>query len=273
MNYTAHPFADMFPMMGDAELKQLADDIRQNGQREPICAVGRELLDGRNRYRACQMAGVKPKVEQYAGDDLLGFVLSKNLHRRHLTESQRAMIAAKLANMKREDTLKQGPRFPNLENGDHPPVSIPKAAEMLNVGTSNIYKAKQVQRDGVPELVESVESGDVSLNAAELVSTLPAGEQAEAVGQGPDAVKAKAAEVKRAKQQKRPAPPAAKGPSRPAEFENKAKPKRLRGVGVIQANEALNVLHRIPADDPELEQAVNIITAWVNRQKGRMPRN
>lgn len=269
MNYTAHPLADLFPMMGEVELRQLAEDIAANGQREPIYLAAKQILDGRNRYRACELAGVSPRFEQYGGDDLLGFVVSKNLHRRHLTESQRAMVAAKLANMKHGGDRKTNDQAPNLELDA--PVSVPKAAEMLNVGASNVHKAKRVQRDGVPELAKAVESGDVSLNAAEMVSMLPPAEQAEAVQRGPEAVKAKAAEVRKEKEKVTATPKPAVPPA--AEVENRAKPKKLRGVGVITANEALNTLHKIPADDPELDQAVNIITAWVNRQKGRMSRN
>jgi hypothetical protein len=64
----------------------------------------------------------------------------------------RALVAAKLANMKREDTLKQNHRSPNREFGP-PPVSVGQAAESLKVGKSNVYKAKQVQATGVPALV------------------------------------------------------------------------------------------------------------------------
>jgi hypothetical protein len=43
---------------------------------------------------------VEPKVREHRGSDPVSFVLSLNLHRRHLNESQWAMVAARLANMK-----------------------------------------------------------------------------------------------------------------------------------------------------------------------------
>ena len=67
--------------------------------REPIVLFEGAILDGRNRYRACMAAGVDPRFEIYDGNDPLAYVISLNLKRRHLDESQRAMVAAKIANI------------------------------------------------------------------------------------------------------------------------------------------------------------------------------
>lgn len=99
----AHPVADIFPMMSDAELLDLVEDVRSHGLREPIWLHrdGR-IIDGRNRAIACQQLGIEPETRVFEGDDseLVAFVVSLNLHRRHLTESQRAMVAARIANLK-----------------------------------------------------------------------------------------------------------------------------------------------------------------------------
>lgn len=112
----------------------------------------------------------------YTGTDPLAFVLTKNLHRRHLSESQRAMVGSALANMK------QGERTDLEPSADlrkvQPPVSQSKAAEMLNISDRLISTAKQVERDGVPELTEQVKAGEVSLHAASEVAKLPKDEQA-----------------------------------------------------------------------------------------------
>src|ERR1041385_5743384 len=97
MKLEFHPIASLFPMMDDDELAELADDIRDQGQREPIILHEGKILDGRNRYLACERAAVEPIVENFSGDDPLAFVVSLNLIRRHLSESQRAMVAAKIA--------------------------------------------------------------------------------------------------------------------------------------------------------------------------------
>ena len=85
MNVKVHLVADLFPMMNDMELTELAEDIRANGQREACLFYRGQLLDGRNRWRACELLGREPKVckiEESHKFDPLQYVLSKNLHRR-----------------------------------------------------------------------------------------------------------------------------------------------------------------------------------------------
>jgi N6-adenosine-specific RNA methylase IME4 len=133
-----------------------------------------QVLDGRNRYRACLDAGSSPLFRDYLGNDPLGFVISKNLHRRHLTESQRAMIAAKLATLKRGDY-------------QHSPIggtSQAKAAELLNVGVRSVERAAEVRDRGAPELQREVERGNVSVSAAADVAGRPTNEQQEIVARG-----------------------------------------------------------------------------------------
>ena len=91
--YTDHPIAELFPLMSGADLAELAKDINENGQREDIVVYQGKILDGRNRYRACLLADVEPRVTSYIGTDPIRDVLSWNLHRRHLDVSQRAAIA------------------------------------------------------------------------------------------------------------------------------------------------------------------------------------
>jgi len=90
-----HPVADLFPMMTDDELDDLAADIKANGLIHPIVldAEGR-LIDGRNRLAGCQRAGVEPSFSALNGHDPVAFILSTNVSRRHMTKSQLAMVIA-----------------------------------------------------------------------------------------------------------------------------------------------------------------------------------
>lgn len=95
-----HPAAEVFPMLEDEELQELAADIAENGLHEPL-VIGevdgkKMLVDGRNRRRACELAKVEPTVRELNGEDPTAFVISANIHRRHLTVGQRAMSIAKI---------------------------------------------------------------------------------------------------------------------------------------------------------------------------------
>jgi hypothetical protein len=96
-----HPITEIIPMMRDDELHALAESIRAVGQIVQIVVDEKTnmIVDGRCRWRACEIAGVEPKIErrEFADDrDILDFIISMNVHRSHKTEDQCAMAAARL---------------------------------------------------------------------------------------------------------------------------------------------------------------------------------
>lgn len=93
-----HPLCTLFPRMSGDDFAALRDDIVANGQREPIILHDGMILDGGNRYRACVDAGIEPQFMKFGGGDVVSFVLSANLHRRHLTRGQHAAIVASVTN-------------------------------------------------------------------------------------------------------------------------------------------------------------------------------
>ena len=96
-----HPLSKIFPNLEGEAYAHFLEDIRRHGVREPITLFEGKILDGRNRYRAAIDAGVECPSKEYVGDDPLGFVISLNLKRRHLNESQRAMVASKIADLEK----------------------------------------------------------------------------------------------------------------------------------------------------------------------------
>ncbi|KAB2730714.1 hypothetical protein [Brucella intermedia] len=168
MTYPSHPLADIFPMIAEADLKVLAADIAANGQVEPILLLEGKVLDGRNRQAACGLAGVDPVYAEFTGADPLSFVLSKNLHRRHLTESQRAMAAAMVVDWER-----------GINQATARDANLPvwKAAQKFNVSHGLVGMAKRVKRDGIPELISAVKNGKVRVHRASHVARQGRAEQ------------------------------------------------------------------------------------------------
>jgi len=163
-----HPLADIFPLVEGQDFAELVDDIREHGLHEPIVVYEDKILDGRNRYRACEAAGKEPTFAAYTGDDPVAYVVSLNLRRRHLDESQRAMVAAKLA------TFGHGGDRSKSPSGD---LTQAKAADLLNVGKRSVERAAEVRDHGAPELVRAVEQGTVSITAAADIAGQPIDEQ------------------------------------------------------------------------------------------------
>jgi len=116
---TFHPLAKLFPLIATPELDELADDIKENGLREPIVLYDGKILDGRNRYIACVQAGVEPLFVEYPGGDPIAYVISKNLKRRHLTAEQKREIIEKLI---REQPHKSNRQIAREINVSHPHI-------------------------------------------------------------------------------------------------------------------------------------------------------
>jgi len=158
----AHPAASIFPLMSEQEYAGLLEDIRANGLREPIIVDSKTktILDGRNRYRACRESETVPEFEWYDGDDPTGYVVSLNLHRRHLSESQRAMIANRIAN------AGHGGDRRSDQAAKLPLVTQERASALLNVSPRLVRAARVVEQHGTPELIAAVDAGKVAVSAA-----------------------------------------------------------------------------------------------------------
>jgi hypothetical protein len=166
--YTNHPAADLFPMIEGKAWEEFKQDILTNGFQQDITLYRGQILDGRNRYKAAIELKMLDDLgvcefDEDSDIDPYQWVISRNLHRRHLTESQRANVAAKLVNT--------AIGRPQKESGQIcPVVSIEKAAEMLHVSPRSVKSAKSVLEHGSTELIAAVERGEVAVSKAATIA-------------------------------------------------------------------------------------------------------
>lgn len=223
LDVAVHPAANLFPEMKPEEYETLKEDIRVNGLRSPIVFWRGQLIDGRHRIRACDELGIdwgNFAEEAGADQDPVKEALSLNLHRRHLTPSQLAMVADKVRGIydaEGKAALAEGQKSggrgkkknsqANLPESNKPAKqSRDKAAAAVGVSGKLADAAKKVRSKGTPELQRAVESGDVAVTAAALVADLPVAKQADIVAK--DEVKQAAADLR---EEKKRAAAAAKG--------------------------------------------------------------
>lgn len=202
--YAFHPVCVAWPEYDDATYQKRLAAYRDHPERADDTAVilaedaqTWKIADGRHHYLICQELGYACRFEQFAGSlsELIALVTARNGNRRHLDPSQRAMVAARLANMTKADTLKQNmPCFTDAAIAASDKTSRIHAAELLRVSPDSVDRAKKVQRDGVPALVEAVDAGEVSVSAAAEVADLPPEVQEDIVDAGPERVKEAAKE-------------------------------------------------------------------------------
>jgi ParB-like chromosome segregation protein Spo0J len=165
-----HPLADLCPQMSKAEYDALAKDVLANGLQVPIVIFEGKILDGRHRYKAmfnlCRHKLNNDCFRVYEGTNPVELVLSLNVNRRHLTTSQRAMIAARIA------TGKLGSNQYNAVG-----LTIEKAANSLNVSKASVENAKVVLEKGANEVIAKVQSGKLKIGKAKEIVSKPLAEQ------------------------------------------------------------------------------------------------
>jgi DNA modification methylase len=181
MAYTVHPAAEFFPLLPADELQALADDIKANGLRESIKLFAGQILDGRNRYRACELAGVEPHFETIPDHhDPYDCAYAWNALRRHLAPGQRVIIKGlmldasaqwrRLRQEKASAALQPrnaqghfGPMVSNDANGQGRTREI--LAELADTSPATAERALTLI-DRRPDLAAQVQWGRQSLNAA-----------------------------------------------------------------------------------------------------------
>lgn len=169
-----HPLADAFPLMedGSVEFEELVQDIKDNGLTDPVVLHDGLILDGRNRYRACQILGIAHREIRFddlklGSDDPATYVWSKNAVRRQLTPGQRDMAAQTL------ESLGWGGQRTTSDGA----LTRKEIAEKTGGTVKGMERAARVRRDAVPEVVTAVEKGKIPLHTADRLSRLPEEDQ------------------------------------------------------------------------------------------------
>lgn len=140
-----HEIANCFPLIQGRDFDDLCEDVKRNGLLQAILTFEDKILDGRNRFRACEVTGIPPRFVAFRGtwEEARATVVSLNLQRRNLTEAEKAIAGAKLRNLRKGDnqhTQVLGPIGPTS------PVSARDAAEMMGVSEKGIKRASVVVR-------------------------------------------------------------------------------------------------------------------------------
>ena len=164
-DYEQHDLGKLFPLMDEGQFTALVADVRERGLKRPIVVHDGRILDGWHRYRACKEAGVPLRVE-VTTDDPLAHVLGENLHRRHLTTSQKAIIAAGMVNSKHGRPAGKGAEL-HLFTVDH-------AASKFAVSVRVVKDARKVLNEAEAEVVECVRLGRAKVtDAVKVVADAP----------------------------------------------------------------------------------------------------
>ncbi len=170
-----HAVANLFPMMTATELESLKEDISQNGLREPIYLYEGKIIDGRNRYIACLEIGTKPIFRKYEGteDNLIDFVISLNLVRRHLNTSQKACLAVEiLPELEKRTKANLSKKMSAIRTGDSEVSaklqnlnSSQTASKIFGVSERYIFDAKKLSKES-EALFNEVRKGRLTLQQA-----------------------------------------------------------------------------------------------------------
>lgn len=228
-SYQQHPLSAAFPSMSESDRAALTADIQLHGQRDPITVYEGQILDGWHRYGSCLELGVTPRLQNLSdGTDPVAYVISCNLHRRHLTASQRAQAVAVC-----NDWL---PAHRPSNSAPGAGLSTKAMAEKADVSPRTIEHAKAAQAAG---LGDAVRDGKITVKQGAAIAKLPVEDRPAAVEN----------------------PGLLKGPTRVAERQ------RLVDEGVYSHKSAVSAIDQLASirdDDPNMVAAMLEVRAYID---------
>ena len=171
--YEIHEMANLFPMITGPAWKDFVNAIKTNGVTEEIVLTpdGKTIIDGRNRYKACQELGIKLLTRKFGsrptdGTSIVSYVIRANLQRRQLDDSQRAMVGARLSKLGRGQKSKDGKE---LTQDD--------ITALLNVSGASLSRAKRAQDKATKAIRVMVEEKEISVSVGAALAGLSVDEQ------------------------------------------------------------------------------------------------
>ncbi len=192
-----HKLASVFPSLREEDYLALKSSIEEIGLLRPITLLDGAILDGVHRQRACKELNIECRSEEFTGKDPVAFVIGENIARRHFSESQRAMTAARIAELRQGKRGKAKYKETNEKKDANWRLS--EAASLLGVGVRTVNRANTVLERGVPGLVAAVDSGEIKVSRAADIAALEEREQLEAVAQP----KSRTSAVRRGRQRRK----------------------------------------------------------------------
>ena len=181
MTYQTHPLCEVFPELPDGEYQQLKEDIAKHGILEFGLLYEGKILDGRHRYKASLELGIEMGFcevdEEDKEFDASAFVLSKNLHRRHLTPSQRSIVADEIREFY-DRKAKERQKEAGKEHGrgqEKVPAKLPEpkkadsrdeAGKAAGCSGKLVDAATTVRKLGSPDLRKMVKDGKLAVSKA-----------------------------------------------------------------------------------------------------------
>lgn len=178
---------ELFPMLEDEEYQALKRDIAENGQREPIRVCEGEILDGRNRFKACEELGIEPKIQNVTREEVgdpIAYAMSLNFHRRHLKPHQKGAALASYMDAVGARKSKGGRPKKNPESLSEFPATLPQVAAKLGVDertARNHLRAAEDYQAAAPELRVKVDAGELTPAKAKALTVKLTKEQSEEV--------------------------------------------------------------------------------------------
>ena len=180
-----HKF-NIFPEAKEEDFKELLEDIRTNGFDEsmPIITYQGDILDGWNRWRACEMLGIKPTTIDFEHGDsqALAYTLRTN-KRRNMPSGQKAALAVEAgaimeelrkdaereANRKRSEATTaqragEGKFFPRPDCSQANKTAH-KAAELFGTNSTYVKAAAKIKAEA-PEVFEKLKAGKTTMQEA-----------------------------------------------------------------------------------------------------------